>query len=176
MAAIMIGFVLMYGPYLRLAASGGSMGGHISRSASSSSYSRYHRSQSSSAHDNVHNKTLRDDEASFPPGGVVLIVFVLFFVIMILIAGVCPRHTTASVIKLQVCWLGTEMDVQKHLDRIAEVSDTSTCKGLRKLLKETTAALLQYTDSSVSGFSFAEFKTIPQKITSVHHFIHLSLA
>ncbi|CAM9001348.1 unnamed protein product [Rhodiola kirilowii] len=62
-----------------------------------------------------------------------------------------------SVMKLQV-GLGMGRSLQKDLNRISEVADTSTPKGLRYVLTETALALLRHPDYCISGYSSVDVK------------------
>ncbi|KAL5704386.1 hypothetical protein ACHQM5_022824 [Ranunculus cassubicifolius] len=63
-----------------------------------------------------------------------------------------------SVIKLQVCLLGMARSLQKDLDQIAEVADTSTSEGLNFILRETVLALLRHPDCCISCYSSVDVK------------------
>ncbi|KAF5201513.1 Fbd-associated f-box protein, partial [Thalictrum thalictroides] len=64
-----------------------------------------------------------------------------------------PSKEQTSVIKLQVCLLGMARSLQKDLEQLAEVADTSTPEGLNYILKEATLALLRHPDFCISGCS-----------------------
>ncbi|CAM8933024.1 unnamed protein product [Rhodiola kirilowii] len=64
-----------------------------------------------------------------------------------------------SVMKLQVGLLGMGRSLQKDLNRIAEVADTSTPEGLSYVLTETALALLRHPDYCISGYSFVDVKS-----------------
>ncbi|KAI7733469.1 hypothetical protein M8C21_008394, partial [Ambrosia artemisiifolia] len=66
--------------------------------------------------------------------------------------------TKTSVIKLQVGSLGTVRPLQKDLNRIAKVADTSNSKGLQFVLQESILALLRHSDYCISGYSSVNVK------------------
>ncbi|KAF8388061.1 hypothetical protein HHK36_026727 [Tetracentron sinense] len=63
-----------------------------------------------------------------------------------------------SVLRLQVGLLGTAWSLQRDLDRIAEIADTSTSEGLSYILTEATLALLRHPDFCISGYSSVDVK------------------
>lgn len=63
-----------------------------------------------------------------------------------------------TVLKLQVGLLGMGRTLQKDLNRIAEVADTSTSEGLHYVLTETTLALLRHPDYCISAYSSVDVK------------------
>lgn len=62
-------------------------------------------------------------------GGVIMVLFVAF-IVWVIIRSNSNRGSFITVIKLQVGLLGTAKAIQKELDKIAQVADTSTRKGL----------------------------------------------
>ncbi|MBA0833280.1 hypothetical protein Goarm_017603, partial [Gossypium armourianum] len=68
-------------------------------------------------------------------------------------SGVLTDIERTSVLKLQVGLLGTGRSLQRDLNRIAEVADTSTSEGLGFVLTETSLALLRHPDYCISGYS-----------------------
>ncbi|XP_071708721.1 FLUCTUATING-LIGHT-ACCLIMATION protein 1, chloroplastic-like [Rutidosis leptorrhynchoides] len=58
-----------------------------------------------------------------------------------------------SILMLQVGLLGTAISLQKDLNQIASLADTSTPKGFRYILQEATLALLRHPNYCVSGYS-----------------------
>lgn len=58
-----------------------------------------------------------------------------------------------TVLKLQVGLLGMGRSLQKDLNRIAQVADTSSPEGLNYVLTETTLALLRHPDYCISAYS-----------------------
>ncbi|KEH18911.1 plant/F20D21-34 protein [Medicago truncatula] len=58
-----------------------------------------------------------------------------------------------TVLKLQVGLLGTVRSLQRDLNRIAEVADTSSPEGLNYILTETSLALIRHLDYCISGYS-----------------------
>ncbi|KAK2365145.1 myelin-associated oligodendrocyte basic protein [Trifolium repens] len=240
-AAILIGFLLMYVPNTALAASGGRMGGssfsksksksssssstsYSSRSSSvptskssssssssspsSSSYSSRKSSSSSSSYSSRSSsvptsKSLSssssspsyssssspssssssspDSEPSTFNSGVYFsptsnfrslepsqfssFCNLVFWVALILVCGYISYHcgryegsTTVTVLKYQVGLLGMGRSLQRDLNRIAEVADTSSPEGLSYILSETSLALLRHPDYCISGYSSVDIK------------------
>ncbi|KAG6434173.1 hypothetical protein SASPL_105795 [Salvia splendens] len=54
--------------------------------------------------------------------------------------------------------LGLGRSLQKDLNRIAEIADTSTSEGLHYVLTETVLALLRHPDYCISGYSSVDVK------------------
>ncbi|KAJ4815237.1 myelin-associated oligodendrocyte basic protein [Rhynchospora pubera] len=73
-----------------------------------------------------------------------------------------PIKTT--VIKLQVCLLGSARSFQRDLDQLAEKADTSTKAGLCYVLTEATSSLLRHTDSCISAYSSLDSVKDAQKL------------
>ncbi|CAM9002186.1 unnamed protein product [Rhodiola kirilowii] len=67
-----------------------------------------------------------------------------------------------SVMKLQVGLLGMGRSLQKDLNRIAEVADTSTPEGSSYVLTETALALLRHPDYCISGYSSVDVKSMDE--------------
>ncbi|RHN39945.1 hypothetical protein MtrunA17_Chr8g0349411 [Medicago truncatula] len=63
-----------------------------------------------------------------------------------------------TVLKLQVGLLGTVRSLQRDLNRIAEVADTSSPEGLNYILTETSLALIRHLDYCISGYSSVDIK------------------
>lgn len=63
-----------------------------------------------------------------------------------------------TVLKLQVGLLGMGRSLQRDLNRIAEVADTSSPEGLSYILTETSLALLRHPDYCISGYSSVDIK------------------
>lgn len=72
--------------------------------------------------------------------------------------GVLTAAEKTTVLKLQVGLLGMGRSLQRDLDRIAEVADTSSSEGLNYVLTETSLALLRHPDYCISGYSFVDVK------------------
>ncbi|KAK8272774.1 hypothetical protein V6Z11_D11G358300 [Gossypium hirsutum] len=175
-AAILLGLLLMYDPNsTALAASGGRMGG---RSFSSRSYSVPSNGGSSFSSYSVPYYA----PASFGGGGgfyvgtavgvgvgagsgfmLIMIGFFAFVLVSGFLSdrsesGVLTDIERTSVLKLQVGLLGTGRSLQRDLNRIAEVADTSTSEGLGFVLTETSLALLRHPDYCISGYSSVDVK------------------
>lgn len=154
---LLLGLLLViYVPHSSVAASGGVIGGDTFSSHSSSNDDS--RSFSSS-NDHSHSfSTLTDSVPYFRyndanvagsgsgggrgggggesgdgggslVGGVIMVLFVAF-IVWVIIRSNSNRGSFITVIKLQVGLLGTAKAIQKELDKIAQVADTSTRKGL----------------------------------------------
>nr|GEV02647.1 myelin-associated oligodendrocyte basic protein isoform 1 [Tanacetum cinerariifolium] len=63
-----------------------------------------------------------------------------------------------SVLRVQVGLLGTAKSLQKDLDQMAELADTSTSEGLSSVLQEATLVLLRHSNYCISGYSSADKK------------------
>ncbi|KAK6243221.1 hypothetical protein QUC31_009630 [Theobroma cacao] len=180
-AAVLLGFLLMYDPNnAALAASGGRMGGRSFSSSSSSSRSysvpRNGGSRFSSYSVPYYAPAPFGGGGGFymgPAVGVGVGAGSSFFLILIgfaafvLVSGflsdrsessVLTASERTSVLKLQVGLLGMGRSLQKDLNRIAEVADTSTSEGLSFVLTETTLALLRHPDYCISGYSSVDAK------------------
>ncbi|GLT90522.1 hypothetical protein SLE2022_084500 [Rubroshorea leprosula] len=117
-------------------------------SSSPSSYSSWSSSSSSPS---------RSYESSSPFSALLLTVFLLVLAISYnRFRGTAIEKT--SILKLQVGLLGTGHTLQRDLNQIAEVADTSNSNGLSYILTETTLALLRNPDYCFSGLSSADVK------------------
>ncbi|CAM8984283.1 unnamed protein product [Rhodiola kirilowii] len=143
-------------PNNELSASGGRMGGSYSTRSPGPSFSYSaprRRSYAASLFDGVGDYV---EVMVFFGVVVVSILFMVFVVAFVL--HLCLYWTDArSVMKLQV-GLGMGRSLQKDLNRISEVADTSTPKGLRYVLTETVLALLRHPDYCISGYSSVDVK------------------
>ncbi|CAI9102520.1 OLC1v1000802C1 [Oldenlandia corymbosa var. corymbosa] len=176
-AAILVGLLLMYDPNSALAASGGRMGGRSFSSSSSSSRSYSVPRTSGGSSFSYSAPYYAPSPFGFGGGGVYFGPAVgfgssFFFIIMgfaafMLVSGflsdrsegsVLTASEKTSVLKLQVGLLGLGRSLQRDLDRIAEVADTSTPQGLSYVLTETTLALLRHPDYCISAYSSADVK------------------
>ncbi|GLT90520.1 hypothetical protein SLE2022_084480 [Rubroshorea leprosula] len=182
-AAVLLGLLLMYDPNSALAASGGRIGGSSfsSRSSSSSSSSRSYsvprtRDPSFSYSVPYYAPSPFGAGGGFfmgPAVGVGVGAGSSFFLILmgfaafVLVSGflsdrsessVLTASEKTSVLKIQVGLLGMGRNLQRDLNRIAEVADTSTSEGLSYVLTETTLALLRNPDYCISGYSSADVK------------------
>ncbi|CAN0920495.1 hypothetical protein LINGRAHAP2_LOCUS32076 [Linum grandiflorum] len=72
--------------------------------------------------------------------------------------GIVAATEKTSVLKLQVGLLGRARSLQKDLNKIAEVADTSSSQGLRYVLTETSLALLRHPDYCISAYSAVDVK------------------
>ncbi|KAK8329827.1 hypothetical protein V6Z11_A11G353100 [Gossypium hirsutum] len=175
-AAVLLGLLLIYDPNsTALAASGGRMGG---KSFSSRSYSVPSNGGSSFSSYSVPYYA----PAPFGGGGgfyagtavgvgvgagsgfmLIMIGFFAFVLVSGFLSdrsesGVLTDMERTSVLKLQVGLLGTGRSLQRDLNRIAEVADTSTAEGLGFVLTETSLALLHHPDYCISGYSYVDVK------------------
>ncbi|XVE89838.1 hypothetical protein DITRI_Ditri20bG0026800 [Diplodiscus trichospermus] len=182
-AAVLLGLLLMYDPNnAALAASGGRMGGRSfsSSSSSSRSYSVPRNGGSSFSSYSVPYYA----PAPFGGGGGFYVgpavgvgvgagssffLILMGFAAFVLVSGflsdrsessVLTASETTSVLKLQVGLLGMGRSLQRDLNRIAGVADTSTSEGLSFVLTETTLALLRHPDYCTSGYSSVDVKRI----------------
>ncbi|XP_022742374.1 uncharacterized protein LOC111293728 [Durio zibethinus] len=180
-AVLLLGLLLMYDPNnSALAASGGRMGGRSFSSSSSSSRSysvpRNEGSSFSSYTVPYYAPTSFGGGGGFymgPAVGVGVVAGSSFSLILmglaafLLVSGflsdrsessVLTASRRTSVLKLQVGLLGMGRSLQRDLNRIAEVADTSTSEGLSFVLTETTLALLRHPDYCISGYSSVDVK------------------
>ncbi|CAN1284547.1 hypothetical protein LINPERPRIM_LOCUS18648 [Linum perenne] len=72
--------------------------------------------------------------------------------------GILAATEKTTVLKLQVGLLGTARSLQKDLNRIAEVADTSSSQGLSCVLTETSLAVLRHPDYCISAYSSVDVK------------------
>ncbi|KAM0056087.1 hypothetical protein Hdeb2414_s0006g00213991 [Helianthus debilis subsp. tardiflorus] len=172
----LLGLLLMYdhrqGP-VALAASGGRMGGSsFSSSSSSNSGSYSYPSSSSSSYSSDSSWYSRPSSYNTQIGSpapvkawsevkpirlvMFISVFILFFYIIDKWSVSCIEAANPSVLKLQVGSLGTAL--QRDLNRIAKVADTSNSKGLHFVLQETILALLRNSEYCISGYSSVDDK------------------
>ncbi|MBA0860260.1 hypothetical protein Goshw_015842 [Gossypium schwendimanii] len=160
-AAVLLGLLLMYDPNsTALAASGGRMGG---RSFSSRSYSVPSNGGSSFSSYSAPYYA----PAPFVGAGSGFMLIMIGFFAFVLVSGFLSDRSESgvltdiertSVLKLQVGLLGTGRSLQRDLNRIAEVADTSTSEGLGFVLTETSLALLRHPDYCISGYSSVDVK------------------
>ncbi|KAE8729701.1 zeta-carotene desaturase [Hibiscus syriacus] len=177
-AAVLLGLLLMYDPNnAALAASGGRMGGRSFSSSSSRSYSVPRNGGSRFSSYSVPYYA----PAPFGGGGFYMgpafgvgvgagssLLFILVgFAAFVLVSGFLSDRSESSVLtasekttvlKLQVGLLGMGRTLQKDLNKIAEVADTSSSEGLSFVLTETTLALLRHPDYCISGYSSVDVK------------------
>ncbi|KAI9099166.1 hypothetical protein K1719_024933 [Acacia pycnantha] len=178
-AAVLLGLLLMYDPNSAVAASGGRMGGrsfssHSSSSSSSRSYS-VPRSSNSGFMYSVPYYAPSPFGFGGAGGGLYvgvgagssLFLILVGFTAFILVSGflsdrsegsVLTATEKTSVLKLQVGLLGMGRSLQRDLNRIAEVADTSSPEGLSYVLTETTLALLRHPDYCISAYSSVDLK------------------
>ncbi|XP_040960532.1 uncharacterized protein [Gossypium hirsutum] len=176
-AAVLMGLLLMYDPNnVALAASGGRMGGRSFSSSSSSSRS-YSVPRNGGSRFSSYSAPYYAP-APFGGGGFYMgpavgvgvgagssfFLILVGFAAFVLVSGflsdrsessVLTASERTSVMKLQVGLLGMGRSLQRDLNRIAEVADTSTSEGLSFVLTETTLALLRHPDYCISGYSSA---------------------
>ncbi|KAL2567047.1 hypothetical protein AAZV13_19G203600 [Glycine max] len=178
-AAVLVGLLLMYDPTCAFAASGGRMGGRSFSSSSSSSRSYSVPRTSSSGF-----SFSAPYYGPSPFGGVYVgpavgvgvgagssfFLILVGFLAFVLVSGFLSDRSEGSVLtaadkttvlKLQVCLvglLGMGRTLQRDLNRIAEVADTSTSEGLHYVLTETTLALLRHPDYCISAYSSVDIK------------------
>ncbi|XWS57651.1 hypothetical protein CRYUN_Cryun09bG0191700 [Craigia yunnanensis] len=179
--AVLLGLLLMYDPNnAALAASGGRMGGRSFSSSSSSSRSysvpRNRGSSFSSYSVPYYAPAPFGGGGGFYMGPAVgvgvgagssFFLILMGFAAFVLVSGFLSDRSGSSaltasertsVLKLQVGLLGMGRSLQRDLNRIAEVADTSTSEGLSFVLTETTLALLRHPDYCISGYSSVDAK------------------
>ncbi|KAK4749553.1 hypothetical protein SAY87_027002 [Trapa incisa] len=180
-AAILLGLFLTCDVSAALAASGGRVGGSSfssSRSSSSSSSRSYTMRSPGSG---LSYSAPYFAPSPFGGGGIYVgpavgvgvgagssfFLILMGFAAFILVSGflsdrsessVLAAAEKTSVLKLQVGLLGMGRSLQKDLNRIADVADTSTPAGLSFVLTETTLALLRHPDYCISGYSSIDVK------------------
>ncbi|KAL5061088.1 hypothetical protein RYX36_032692 [Vicia faba] len=176
-AAILIGVLLMLDPNTALAASGGRMGGRSFSSSSSSSSSSRSYSVPSPSPGFSYSTPFSGGVYYGPAVGVGVglgagagssfFLILVGFAAFVLVSGVLSDRSEGSVLtaagkttvlKLQVGLLGMGRSLQRDLNRIAEVADTSSPEGLSYVLTETTLALLRHPDYCISGYSSVDIK------------------
>ncbi|KAI3954407.1 hypothetical protein MKX01_029677 [Papaver californicum] len=160
-AGVILGLLMTYNPHLAaLAASGGrmggrsfsssSLGGSSSSSSSSRSYSSGSSSKSSSSRSSSSSSSYssgsssssssRSSSSSSSPSyssG----------------SSSSNKSSSTSSSSTYVALLGATRSLQKDLDKIAEVADTSTRSRLSYILQESTAALLRHLAYCYSSYS-----------------------
>ncbi|KAI3908402.1 hypothetical protein MKW92_022425 [Papaver armeniacum] len=178
-AAIVLGLLLTYDPHSALAASGGRVGGRAFSSHSSSSSSSS-LSPSTSSRGFAYSVPYSSPSLlGFGGGGLFVgptigfgagsgfFLILAGFAAFVLVSGFLSDQSDGSVltdtqkttvIKLQVGLLGMARSLQKDLDKIAEVADTSTPSGLSYILQESTLAMLRHPDYCISGYSSVDVK------------------
>ncbi|CAN1285420.1 hypothetical protein LINPERPRIM_LOCUS18990 [Linum perenne] len=172
--AVLIAALLMYDSASALAASGGRMGGKsFSRSSSSSSASRSYSVPRGSGPSFSYSAPYYSP-SPFGGGGLYvgpavgvgagsgLFLILAGFAAFVLVSGflsdrdeggILAATEKTTVLKLQVGLLGMARSLQKDLNRIAEVADTSSSQGLSYVLTETSLALLRHPDYCISAYS-----------------------
>ncbi|OMO62272.1 hypothetical protein CCACVL1_22923 [Corchorus capsularis] len=149
MAAVVLGLLLMSSGGSSCRSSSGGMSSYSSSSSSSSS------SGESSEISDEELKAIEDAIGKFflvVFGGLLGLFFVATLVDML------SSLQRTSVIKLQVGLSGMARSLQRELNRIAEVADTSTSKGLSYVLTETAVALLRHPEYCISAYSSVDVK------------------
>ncbi|CAN1168020.1 hypothetical protein LINPERPRIM_LOCUS18990 [Linum perenne] len=177
--AVLIAALLMYDSASALAASGGRMGGKsFSRSSSSSSASRSYSVPRGSGPSFSYSAPYYSP-SPFGGGGLYvgpavgvgagsgLFLILAGFAAFVLVSGflsdrdeggILAATEKTTVLKLQVGLLGMARSLQKDLNRIAEVADTSSSQGLSYVLTETSLALLRHPDYCISAYSSVDVK------------------
>ncbi|KAL9248034.1 hypothetical protein vseg_021399 [Gypsophila vaccaria] len=176
--AILLGALLLFDPTAPAlaAGSGGRMGGQSFSSSSRSSGSSSSYSYSVRPSRPVFSAPYYDS-SSYGAGlyagpaigvgfGSGLVLVLAGFAAYVLVSGflsdrdggVFTATDKTTVIKLQVGLLGMARSLQSDLNKIAEVADTSTPKGLSYVLTETTLSLLRHPDYCISANSSVDVK------------------
>ncbi|KAJ6918436.1 hypothetical protein NC651_012625 [Populus alba x Populus x berolinensis] len=180
-AAILIGVLLLHDPNSAFAASGGRIGGNSFSRRSSSEYSSRSYSVPRGGSSGFSYSVPYYAPSPFGGGGVyvgpavgvgvgagsslffILAGFAAFMLVSGFLSdrnegGVLTAAEKTTVLKLQVGLLGMGRSLQRDLDRIAKVADTSSSEGLNYVLTETSLALLRHPDYCISGYSFVDVK------------------
>ncbi|XP_049388999.1 uncharacterized protein LOC125853360 [Solanum stenotomum] len=176
-AAVLVGLLLMYDPNSALAASGGRIGGKSFSSSRSSAPSRGYSTRTAGPSFSYSAPYYAPSPFGFSGGGVYVgpavgfgssaFLVMMGFAAFIMVSGflsdrsegsVLTATDKTSVLKLQVGLLGLGRSLQKDLNRIAEVADTSTPEGLSFVLTETTLALLRHPGYCISAYSSVDVK------------------
>lgn len=176
-AAVLVGLLLMYDPNSALAASGGRIGGKSFSSSRSSAPSRGYSMRTAEPRFSYSAPYYAPSPFGFSGGGVYVgpavgfgssaFLVMMGFAAFIMVSGflsdrsegsVLTATDKTSVLKLQVGLLGLGRSLQKDLNRIAEVADTSTPEGLSFVLTETTLALLRHPSYCISAYSSVDVK------------------
>ncbi|RWR72646.1 hypothetical protein CKAN_00088300 [Cinnamomum micranthum f. kanehirae] len=174
-AAVLLGLLLTFEPHSALAASGGRMGGRAfsSGSSSSRSYSVPSSPRFSYSAPYYAPSPFFGGGGFGPAFGVSvgagsgLFLLLMGFAAAILVSGFLSDQSDGgiftatekmSVLKLQVGLLGMARELQRDLDRLAEIADTSTSEGLNYVLTETALALLRQPDYCISAYSSTDVK------------------
>ncbi|KAJ8643494.1 hypothetical protein MRB53_005242 [Persea americana] len=174
-AAVLLGLLLTFDPHSALAASGGRMGGRAFSSGSSSSRSYSVPSSPGFSYSAPYYAPSPFFGGGFGPAfgvsvgaGSGLFLLMMGLAAAILVSGFLSDQSddggifTAtekmSVLKLQVGLLGMARELQRDLDRLAEIADTSTSEGLNYVLTETALALLRQPDYCISAYSSTDIK------------------
>lgn len=180
-AAILVGVLLLHDPNSAFAASGGRIGGNSFSRRSSSEYSSRSYSVPRGGSSGFSYSVPYYAPSPFGGGGVyvgpavgvgvgagsslffILAGFAAFMLVSGFLSdrnegGVLTAAEKTTVLKLQVGLLGMGRSLQRDLDRIAEVADTSSSEGLNYVLTETSLALLRHPDYCISGYSFVDVK------------------
>ncbi|KAI3879415.1 hypothetical protein MKX03_003672 [Papaver bracteatum] len=161
-AAIILGLLLTYDPRSALAASGGRMGGRAfssSTSTSTSSSQPSYSSTSSSSGPSYSSYSSSSWSSSTP----------IYSSSTSTPYSYTTSHTTCSSVGL----LGSARSLQKDLDKIAQVADSSTRSGLSYILQESALAVLRHPDYCISGYSYVDVK--PDKEDGEKRFDELSM-
>lgn len=176
--AVLLGLLLMYDPNTALAASGGRVGGRSFSPRSSYSSSRSYSTNQMASPSFSYSVPYY---APSPFGGVgfygvgmglgplssFIPLLMVGFAAYVLVSGflsdgsegsVLTATEKTSVLKLQVGLLGMGRSLQRDLNRIAQVADTSTSEGLSYVLTETMLALLRHPDYCISAYSSVDVK------------------
>ncbi|XP_073311033.1 FLUCTUATING-LIGHT-ACCLIMATION protein 1, chloroplastic [Primulina huaijiensis] len=174
-AAVLVGLLLMCDPVSAMAASGGRMGGSSFSSRSSMSSSRSYSTPrmgegsgfsysvpyyAPSPFSGVYVGPAVGFGSSFFPIMLAVAAFVLVsgFLTGDSESSVLADTEKTTVLKLQVGLLGLGRSLQKDLNRIAELADTSNSEGLHYVLTETILSLLRHPEYCISAHSSVDMK------------------
>ncbi|KAJ0693878.1 hypothetical protein HanPI659440_Chr15g0602421 [Helianthus annuus] len=168
----LLGLLFVYDHHrgrVAMAASGGSMGGSdFSSSDHSYSYDDYSYASSGPTYYSSGRYSSRTSSRAPMKAAnevepirlqyVITVIAVVFFVLLIFIYTPGQDRAQTSVVKLQVGSLATGRSLQRDLNRIAEVVDTSTKKGWHFVLQESILSLLRHSHDCISGYSSVDVK------------------
>ncbi|XP_016510951.1 FLUCTUATING-LIGHT-ACCLIMATION protein 1, chloroplastic-like [Nicotiana tabacum] len=186
LAAVVLWVLLIHDSNSAMAASGGRMGGKAFSSPSSSSssnskitsystprrpalvdyaeidYYSMRRQQPCCIHRNdIHASSSSIPSHSWTRDEYIVGIAALFAAMIcfgVFIYEADRTKNKTSVLMLQVGLLDSDISLQKELNEIADVADTSTKQGLSCLLTETTLALLRHPDYCISAYSSVDVK------------------
>ncbi|KAJ8768463.1 hypothetical protein K2173_021616 [Erythroxylum novogranatense] len=112
-------------------------------------YEMYDAGRGSSSFQNVKQNEGRESDGFSVAGVSVFSVFVLGTISFFVYRDYLKNR--GSVIVVQIGVQGKSSSLQRELNEIAKTTDTSSLKGWRHILRESTLALLRHPDNFISG-------------------------